>query len=118
MANNVDPDQTAPTQFAKTHLSKNLRIIMVYLRRNIYIYFFLLKYQQSLRITSRCKRKTTLAQVIVIFNRLGYCSNKRYLMKWARSCENVSYVICEQQRYRSACTSAQSDQHLCCLLLR
>ena len=37
---------------------------------------------------------------------------------WARSCENVSYAICEQQRRRSACASAQSDQHLCCSLLR
>ena len=36
---------------------------------------------------------------------------------WARSCKNVSYVICEQQRCRSACASAQSDQHLCCSLL-
>ena len=26
------------------------------------------------------------------------------------------YAICEQQRRRSACASAQSDQHLCCLL--
>ena len=37
---------------------------------------------------------------------------------WARSCENVSYAICEQQRCRLACASAQSDQHLCCSLLR
>ena len=37
---------------------------------------------------------------------------------WARSCENVSYAICEQQRCRSACASAQSDQHLYCSLLR
>ena len=36
---------------------------------------------------------------------------------WARSCENVSYAICEQQRRRSACGSAQSDQRLCCSLL-
>ena len=28
---------------------------------------------------------------------------------WARSCENVSYAICKQQRCRSACASAQSD---------
>ena len=28
------------------------------------------------------------------------------------------YVICEQQRCRSACASAQSDQHICCSLLR
>ena len=30
----------------------------------------------------------------------------------------MSYVICKQQRHRSACTSAQSDQRLCCSLLR
>ena len=28
------------------------------------------------------------------------------------------YAICEQQRRRSACAYAQSDQHLCCLLPR
>ena len=39
-------------------------------------------------------------------------------IKWARPWENVSYVICEQQRRRSAYTSAQSDQRLCCSLLR
>ena len=32
---------------------------------------------------------------------------------WAGSWENVSYVICEQQRRRSAYTSAQSDQRRC-----
>ena len=44
----------------------------------------------------------------------------RYLLVlgliWARSCENVSYAICEQQRRRSACASVQSDQGLCCSL--
>ena len=30
--------------------------------------------------------------------------------------ENMSYVICEQQRRRSACASAQSDQRLYCSL--
>ena len=29
-----------------------------------------------------------------------------------------SDAICEQQRHRSACASAQSDQHLCCSLLK
>ena len=28
------------------------------------------------------------------------------------------YAICEQQRHRSACASAQSDQSLCCSLPR
>ena len=37
---------------------------------------------------------------------------------WAGPWENVSYVISEQQRRRSACASAQSDQCLCCSLLR
>ena len=37
---------------------------------------------------------------------------------WDRSCKNVTYTICKQQRCRSACAFAQSDQHLCCLLLR
>ena len=38
--------------------------------------------------------------------------------------ENMSHVmrkpvlaICKQQRCRSACASAQSDQHLCCSIL-
>ena len=35
------------------------------------------------------------------------------LFNWAGPWENVSYVICEQQRRRSACASAQSDQRLC-----
>ena len=33
---------------------------------------------------------------------------------WAGPWENVSYEICEQQRHRSA----QSDQRLCCSMLR
>ena len=41
-----------------------------------------------------------------------------FIIIWARSCENVSYAICEQQRCRSACACAQSDQHLCCSLPR
>ena len=37
---------------------------------------------------------------------------------WARPWENVTYAVCEQQRRRSDCASALSDQHLCCSLLR
>ena len=37
---------------------------------------------------------------------------------WAMSWENLSYAICKQQRRRPACTLAQSDQRLCCLLPR
>ena len=49
-------------------------------------------------------------------NSLSTCVITQY--KWARPWENVSYVICEQQRRRSACASAQSDQRLCCSLPR
>ena len=35
------------------------------------------------------------------------------ITKWS-----VPYAVCEQQRRRSACASAQSDQHLCCSLPR
>ena len=35
------------------------------------------------------------------------------ITKWS-----APYAICKQQRRRSACASAQSDQHLCCSLPR
>ena len=53
-------------------------------------------------------RYCRLWMILIIFLRI----------KWARPWENVSYAICEQQRRRSACASAQSDQHLCCSLPR
>ena len=37
---------------------------------------------------------------------------------WAKSWENLSYAICDQQRRRSACASAQPDQRLCSSLPR
>ena len=48
----------------------------------------------------------------------GEATLSKMYTKWARSCGNVSYVICEQQMCRSACAFAHSVQHLCCLLLR
>ena len=36
----------------------------------------------------------------------------------ARSCENVSYAICERKKRRLACASAHSDQQFCCSRLR
>ena len=32
---------------------------------------------------------------------------------WASTRENLSSGVCEQQRHRSSCAFAQSDQHLC-----
>ena len=36
---------------------------------------------------------------------------------WTSSRENLSSVVCEQQRRRLVCASAQSDQHLCYSLI-
>ena len=38
------------------------------------------------------------------------------LVIWSSMPENLSSEGCEQQRRRPACTSALSDQHLCCSL--
>ena len=38
--------------------------------------------------------------------------------KCAMPWENLFYTICEQQRCRSVCSSAQSDQRHCCFLFR
>ena len=46
------------------------------------------------------------------------CNIFQYFYMWVGPWENVSYVICEQQRRRSACASTHSDQCLCCSLPR
>ena len=56
-------------------------------------------------------KEGTVSKTVNLFLKIVRCI-------WARSWENVSYAICEQQRCRSACASAQSDQHLCCSLPR
>ena len=38
---------------------------------------------------------------------------KKHSIIWASMRENLSLGVCEEQRCRSACASAQSDQHLC-----
>ena len=53
----------------------------------------------------------------IVITSLGEERAGLYAFIWVRSCENVSYAKCEQQRCRSACASAQSDQHQCCSLL-
>ena len=37
---------------------------------------------------------------------------------WAKTQENLSAGVCEQQRHRPACASTQSDQRLCYSLIR
>ena len=39
-----------------------------------------------------------------------------FIVIWASTQENLSSVVCEQQRRRPACATTQSDQRLCYLL--
>ena len=40
-------------------------------------------------------------------------TTENHMTIWASPRENLSSVVCEQQRHRPACPSAQPDQHLC-----
>ena len=53
---------------------------------------------EKLTETYKNKDKVTVSQVSIV---------------WASSRENLSSGVCEQQRRRPACASAQSDQRLC-----
>ena len=48
------------------------------------------------------------------------CTVILFVLSWGGSYEprheKTCFALCEQQRRRSACASAQSDQHLCCSL--
>ena len=59
-----------------------------------------------------------IESILILQMKPEYVSTPKKEFIWAGPWENVSYVICKQQRRRSNCASAQSDQHLCCLLLR
>ena len=43
--------------------------------------------------------------------------NHMFGLKWVSTRENLSRGVCEQQRCRPACASAQSDQRLCYSLI-
>ena len=70
-------------------------------------------------IRTECEFYTKLQSIIV---RSELCSS--FILSTV-SCKHMSHImrkpalaLCEQQRCRSACSSVQSDQHLCCSLLR
>ena len=91
MANSVDPDQTAlldPDQTA-------LLFSSVWKLRIITVNM----YTVNLLIV-----QTLIIQIPKII--------------WATSSKFGTYRLCEQQRFRRACASAQSCQNLCCLLIQ
>ena len=69
-----------------------------------------------LLVLSRCGSFLIDIRKQHVYGRTAISSNTK--TNWATPWENVSYAICEQQRHRSACASAQSDLHLCCSLPR
>ena len=77
----------------------------------ICMFFYFLSNRMPAWNLSCCNLVVESKVYIMVYNGLIH-------IKWARACENVSYATCEQQRYRSACASVQSDQHLCCSRLR
>ena len=54
------------------------------------------------------------AQVRYILNKSENATCAVFVMYLSRAIRKPVFAICEQQRRRSACASAQSDQHLCC----
>ena len=83
---------------------------MTRLRRGDY----LLSLQQS------CKKLKELDARISEIRRhcLWVCQTFTWVKVWLMShvMRKPVYAVCKQQRHRSACASAQSDQHLCCSL--
>ena len=53
--------------------------------------------------------------LLLAFNKIRFFLQRGPLCysTWALTRENLSSGVCEQQRRKSACTSAQSDQHFC-----
>ena len=96
-------------------LFKNIKICKYWL--NILLYHELGKQlaRQKLNAVPENRRKRLLlfSYGHVLTCRLSWCNP--YLSNVMRK---PVFVICEQQRRRSACASAQSDQHLCGSLLR
>ena len=63
----------------------------------------------------------TLMQIILdCYSLLNYIKNPEHviLLEWTASSEFGTYHLCEQQRFRRACASAQSRQNLRCSLIQ
>ena len=79
--------------------------IFIVVRLQIFIIFRLSFYTSYSVIIDNCKNPDNS---VTLWN----CRN---IVKWATAWQNLQNDMCTQRRIRSACTSAQSDQSLCCL---
>ena len=87
-------------------------------------YFFRLRttlnlyHKRRIHIALPCAQSlTSISNKVAI--KSGHLSMESFLKQYHLShvMRKPVIAICEQQRRRSACASAQSDQHLCCSLL-
>ena len=64
------------------------------------------------------KSEVLLKTVVLNINTMSFAGaiNVEHQSKMSHVMTKPDFAICEQQRRRSACASAQSDQRLCCLL--
>ena len=69
-------------------------------------------------LKAKQKKQTNRRNNDLLSSTLEFMYSNICMYMWAGPWENVFYDIYEQQRRRSACTSAQSDQRLYCSLLR
>ena len=108
IANSVDPDQTAPlgavwsgsALFAQTYLSENLGSLW---------------YPGSL-LTDLSGLICSMLLIVAWSVFLRICQGAWAVFHLSHIMRKPVYAIGEQQWCRSACTSGQSDQRLCCSL--
>ena len=80
---------------------------------------------EKTRLEANKERKAKIKGTAKMLNRFKnkckysafLCSFYMCTVKWAATRETLSSGVCEQQRRRPACASAQSDQRLCYSLI-
>ena len=90
--------------------------------------FTRLGFENACRITRQASRFNKRSQSLskdthLLFSTIhvscGYVPQLYYMHTiWASARENLSSEVCEQQRRRPACASAQTDQSLCYSLIK
>ena len=75
-------------------------------------------FQKLRHVYSRQYMYHSYAPQVQLIDVACQCQRTSISHKWASTREKLSSEVCEQQRRRPACASAQSDQRLCFSLIR
>ena len=73
---------------------------------------------QNIEDTDEMQHKAAFHQGLQCLQRQNLSLEKKCNISWASMRENLSSGVCQQQRRRPACASAQTDQRLCYSLFR